>query len=69
MHLPARVWIPLSEGHIVLNIPPTNSCVLNSKDKESMLQNLLGTRCLLIVVHLNLFFVVRLELAIDFVSG
>ncbi|KAL6724638.1 hypothetical protein Aduo_019509 [Ancylostoma duodenale] len=33
MHLPARVWIPLSEGHIVLNIPPTNSCVLNSKDK------------------------------------
>ncbi|KAK6759964.1 hypothetical protein RB195_021490 [Necator americanus] len=33
MHLPARVWIPLSEGHVVLNIPPTNSCVLNSKDK------------------------------------
>ncbi|KAJ1353965.1 hypothetical protein KIN20_010751 [Parelaphostrongylus tenuis] len=33
MHLPARVWIPLSENHIVLNIPPTNSCVLNSKDK------------------------------------
>uniref|UniRef100_A0A158PBX5 Phosphatidylinositol 4-kinase beta n=1 Tax=Angiostrongylus cantonensis TaxID=6313 RepID=A0A158PBX5_ANGCA len=33
MHLPARVWIPLSENHIVLNIPPTNGCVLNSKDK------------------------------------
>ncbi|EPB78675.1 phosphatidylinositol 3- and 4-kinase [Ancylostoma ceylanicum] len=36
MHLPARVWIPLCEGHIVLNIPPTNSCVLNSKDKHSV---------------------------------
>ncbi|CAI4224050.1 unnamed protein product [Auanema sp. JU1783] len=33
MHLPARVWIPLHENHIVLRIPPTNSCVLNSKDK------------------------------------
>ncbi|KJH42091.1 phosphatidylinositol 3- and 4-kinase [Dictyocaulus viviparus] len=33
MHLPARVWIPLSENHVVLNIPPTSGCVLNSKDK------------------------------------
>lgn len=33
MQLPARVWIPMVEDHIVLRIPPTNGCVLNSKDK------------------------------------
>ncbi|VDN51559.1 unnamed protein product [Dracunculus medinensis] len=36
LNLPARVWLPLyarSIKHIVLRIPNTASCVLNSKDK------------------------------------
>ncbi|PAV70604.1 hypothetical protein WR25_02027 [Diploscapter pachys] len=33
MQLPARVWVPFLDDHIVLRIPPTNGCVLNSKDK------------------------------------
>lgn len=35
-NLPARVWLPLyadSTPHIVLRIPYTAGCVLNSKDK------------------------------------
>ncbi|CAJ0933605.1 unnamed protein product, partial [Mesorhabditis belari] len=33
-NLPARVWLPLYwDQHIVLRIPPTSGCVLNSKDK------------------------------------
>lgn len=36
MQLPARVWVPFLDDHIVLRIPPTNGCVLNSKDKVSI---------------------------------
>lgn len=35
-NLPARLWLPLyadSIPHIILRIPYTDACVLNSKDK------------------------------------
>ena len=36
LNLPARVWLPLyaeSTRHLVVRIPHTAGCVLNSKDK------------------------------------
>lgn len=39
LNLPARVWLPLyadTVRHVVLRIPHSAGCVLNSKDKVSI---------------------------------